>query len=94
MCVEGIRLDQHTLKLQLAKAFLELGVLVALVGGVVALRNYQAQCWRAKCFRSRRLSHLLRIPNTATNSRNQARNLMPWHMRASGIAYSSGEACG
>jgi len=48
MRVEGIRLDQHTLKLQLAKELLELRVLVALVGGVAALRDRQAQRCRVQ----------------------------------------------
>lgn len=43
MRVERIRLDQHTLKIQLAEELLEFRVLVSLVGRVAALSDGQAQ---------------------------------------------------
>ena len=43
MRMQRIRLDQHTLKIQLTEQLLELRVLVALVGGVAALSDRQAQ---------------------------------------------------
>jgi hypothetical protein len=41
--MQRVRLDQQALKIQLAKELLELRVLVAMVGGVAALSDWQAQ---------------------------------------------------
>lgn len=48
MGVQRIRLDQHSLQIQLAEKLLEVRVLVALVRCVAALSDGQAQCCRVE----------------------------------------------